>query len=642
MKTAAAATKKTAAGAARSCRIAKTCQLCKRRKRMCDGGRPCERCKQAGAECIYLQEQKRGPKKKKSSNAAPPRKVVGPLHGEGGERTTSAVGAASSCHDAADLPVDSLATAATVETPSSPPPMDPLLLFAAAVPSPATDTGSSSSNSSGTRSSSPQSSYPFDGETSATSNCASDRSNSVPDALPANPAFDARLHAAALGIDLDALLGVFFKSFNRFMPVFTEDELRLHIGRGEAPDHLLYALAAISATYSSLPRVQRFQSDAPAPQVDLYIRKAQDMLVPRMEKLTVPSLFDAYSCLLLGMAFMTRGIGVMGASYINMSQQSLRAILAPTNNVVLSPAPTARQTSLLFWSLWVLDRKAVLFSTDRTVRMTFDSCPVVPDLPDLPTSPQSLFNASLVFAAYIRVLTLNGRIVQWFRDSAKDKRAQHARMRAIAVLPQESSETVQTLVADLAAFTSVDSFPPPYLIADADVDLQPLFDRMTDLESHFWVMTNLMYRLCTLYFDMDARHKWHTIELIAKISSQTSVPFSSFIVRVAMEAAEELIRAGHVRFFPSPALDLAGMLPSSTITSLVHCSVYPTLDQVVAWHDKVLNSSTSCLWWVRDDVLKLKAVVNGWRQLLYHQAASAVLAQFDDLPPSSSFTTAAS
>ncbi|KAL7754129.1 hypothetical protein RI367_000109 [Sorochytrium milnesiophthora] len=439
--------------------------------------------------------------------------------------------------------------------------------------------------------------------------------------------FDERMRAAALGIDLDAVLAIFYKWFYRFMPVFTEEELRMYISLNEAPDHVIYSVAAICATYTTFPRTRPYYYDAAPSQAEYFTRKAQETLTPRLEKLVAPSIFEAYSALLLCMQFMFRGIRIAGGSYLQTALQIMQTMLSPPPNMLQPPAPPRRQISIMFWTLWGLDRKGVLFSNERTSVMNFESYATIPDLPDMPTSLQSPFNASMVFAAYIRIMTLICRVVLWFRDSVKNKSVQNARMRSIYLLPQETAETVQTLIADLSDFTSPSSFPPPYLIIDPDIDLQPYIAKMTDLEVHFWVMTNLMYRLCTLYFDMDARRKWHTVELIAKITTQLSLPTSSFVVRIASETASDLIQSGYI-LLSSPAATSAP--PASGASSTVaRWTTYPTLEEVLSWYDAVIESKADCFWWVRDDLYKLKAVVNNWRQLLYQQVASTVFDQFD-------------
>ncbi|KAL7749745.1 hypothetical protein RI367_004975 [Sorochytrium milnesiophthora] len=558
-----------------SVKLTKACLSCRRRKRPCDGGTPCDRCTRLKTDCIYTQARKRGPKKKGEAQQLPSLSEVATALTELTELDDTQP-SSSADHSPPKSIADELA--------------DPLSGIQWGNLGSSTDVEAIFNHVNVSSVTPPPSSL-------------SDILDSMAVGLPCG-GFDGQLRAAALGIDLDAAMTVFFRWFNRFAPVFSEQELRMHIATYDAPDHVVYAVAAIAATHPTYPSNRL----VPTSQPDYLAHKTQELLLQRLEKSTPPTAYEAYATLLLGLQLTFRGVRVLGTSYINMSLQVLRTVLTPST--MDASSPDARSLCLVFWSLWALDRQAVLFSKNRDLRMNLETCEVTPALPDMPSSPQSLLNATMVFAAFIRISSLNSRVVLWFRNAAQDKTAERARFRSVYALAQDSNETVQTLAADVAAFTSVDSFPPPYLITDPDADLQPLFDRMTDLEAHMWIMTNMMYRLCTLYFDMDAHSKWLTVQLITGTARQMSLPFTPFIVCVATEAANDLIHAGHVLLSPPAPTAL-----DSPSTVLMRATTYPTLQDVIGWYDALVSSQRSCFWWGSNDVAKVHEFVNSWRQL---------------------------
>ncbi|KAL7750327.1 hypothetical protein RI367_004099 [Sorochytrium milnesiophthora] len=422
---------------------------------------------------------------------------------------------------------------------------------------------------------------------------------------------DANIRAAALGIDLDAVLATYFTWFCQFAPVFSEQELRMYISLNEAPDHVLFALAALSATYTPTPRSRLYHSDALTPQASFFAAKAQESLLPRLERLVAPTIFEGYSLLLLGLQFTFRGRRFAGLSYDAQAWQVMDALTSSVDTAAAPSSPLARHVSIMFWSLWLLDRTSVQYATGRSTTISFGSNARTPPLPDLPTSPRSPFDATVVFASYIRIMNITTRVVVWFRESMDDKCLRHARMESLGLMPPPPSETMQTLTASLTAFVSASAFPASYVVTDPDVDLAPVLCSMSPAEVYFWVTTNMLYRACTLYFDMAVRRKWYTVELLTKVAGQASLHGSSFAVRLACETADSLIRDGHV----SPSSRCVPPSSAST-TSLAPSPGCPTLEQVVSWYEDILATKTQGFWWAREDVAKVRAIVNGWCEAL--------------------------
>ncbi|KAL7750375.1 transcription factor [Sorochytrium milnesiophthora] len=593
--------------------MSKACQACQRRKRRCSGGKPCQRCAHLGEECTYVWAHKRGPKAKRRQTAggsdcsSESEEDSSTISSDAQPLSQTTVSSADSVTSTADRESSSDAWLASLQS-------DFGMIGSSSGTGGAHSIGSSDSNS-----------LPplLLNEISINSaqQAAGFQYTSV--GIVSN-GVDERIRAAMLGIDLDAVLAIFYNWFSRFVPVFTEQELRRHISLNEAPDHVLYALAAIATTYSVLPRSRLYHYDTLPPQAEFFANKAQETLLPRLERLVAPTIFEGYSVMLLALQM----------SYQAMALQIVDS-LTSSNNTTLQPlTPTARHISILYWSLWIMDHTAVLLSSDRCLTVSFGSSAKTPAFPDLPTSPESPFNATVVFASFVRINTIATRVVLWFRDALEDKQARHTRMRSIGLLPLASSETAQTLNDSLYGFISPSSFPPSYVVTDPDLPLAPILARMSTEEVHFWLTTNMLYRISTLYFDMDTRRKWHTVELIAKIAAQVSLPISSFATRLAAETADELIHGGHISPSTSAGITAPATTPMATMktsAALACMPGYPTLEQVVAWYDDIFTTKATCYWWVREDFLKLKATVDTWRGVMLQQTAFAAFEMFSAL-----------
>ncbi|KAL7754198.1 hypothetical protein RI367_000179 [Sorochytrium milnesiophthora] len=436
------------------------------------------------------------------------------------------------------------------------------------------------------------------------------------------PGYEEHFSTAVLGVDLDAVFGIFFRWFYVVLPVFTEDDIRAFMRQQQLPDHVLYSMCAIASAYKLSPRSKAQVDSLTMPHSEYFVGKAHETLMARLTGLIAPSIFEAYSLSVLSFLFTVRTLLAPAYMYMTMSMQVVRSLISPVGNQLLSPTPPTQHLSLMFWTLYTLDRKSVFIAPDKYALMAIDTYDTVPELPRIPTSPTSPVDASRLFTAFVRVVTLLSRITLWLRDGVRSRAAREERNALLGIPILSCPDTVLTLMADVSAFTADSSFPPPYLIDDIDMNVYGMAQLMSDFESHHWMSTNLMYRLCVLYFETNPQEKWRTIELVVRVAPQVPTPTMSYVLRIVCEMSNDLVKAGHLgepslsSSLPIPPPPSATAVKVKPSTKARWTTTFPTLEMVISWYEPVLTPELLTFWWYKEDYARIRATVNNWRQLL--------------------------
>ncbi|KAL7751755.1 hypothetical protein RI367_002754 [Sorochytrium milnesiophthora] len=634
-------------------RMSKSCQQCQRRKKKCDGLHPCARCRHLSDQCTYAAERKRGPKAKESTSPVlePSSHTAHANHQQQQQQQRQQQQQQrqneSSVELVSETEWDGLLGTTSAFTPPDSKASSGTFIFGQ-VP----DVGHSQRSLSG------EIDGIIGGDVLMMDGPQASNGNGIdPMFMSLSGAVDERVAAAALGIDIDAVFKTFFRWFYFAAPVFTEEELRMYVRTNQLPDHTLYAMSALAAVFTGVPRSQTTIEMLVMPQVDHYIGKAHAQLMPRLAGPILPSIFEVFSLFLLGFQYFLRNMMPPGVMHLRMTVQALEAIVEPPDNMLRGPAPSSYQLSQVFWTLYLLDRLGMFMARDkRGVLLQLELYNRIPPFPQLVTSPMSPLDANVVFSAYVRSFTLLSRILLWLQEGTRGQTVCHEQMTALGLTPPRTADSVLTLMSDVSAFTGPSTFPPPYLITDPDFDVRSVTRHMTPHEANCWVAANLVYRLCTLYFETNAHRKWAAVELLAKVTGKFPLPFMSRALLVASETADTLTRAGHITPFESPACapDVAASSPvsstspaatlamfstfsiaSTTTTplaapaSLTVALRYPRLETLVSWFEPLLEPSRLSFWWLQEDYVRMREIVNGWKQAIaVQQTTSAMLNQW--------------
>ncbi|KAL7746720.1 hypothetical protein RI367_007882 [Sorochytrium milnesiophthora] len=657
-------------------RIAKSCRLCQTRKKKCDGLHPCGRCIKLGVKCMYTPEQKRGPKRKgsQSLHVLQRRQDHGDEHPKGRRDSLDSMSSggndAATSHkdvqDAADVATLSDAVFALATVTGTANQDDPPSTAESSFPTVPTTSVATTSTSYAPLSVPVVGTVPTDGityshtlEPPAISQLiplpddptqlpggvqsapwfymsvppmpsmqqpvaqpillGAELSSPEPDVRPPRPPDDFTLSPS----DIDRAITVFIQTFYIVIPVFSEEELRTFWAMRKLPQHTLFAIYAISSAIKSAPRTRtNVGFSAGFSQFESLVAHAQAMVLSRIMHTSSPTVFEAYSLMILTILFYIRDLRTAGHVHMRMGLQVLDSVLASLRNTEsLQPHPLRRHILHVFWSFYAMDRKSSIMVADKLPFIALETQSILPPLPTFERSPLSPFDPNVLYASYLRSVALLHRITAWARQSHKRTTSWGGEVVASLGIPLSApTDSAASIVSDLAAFTSSAYNPPGYLITDPGMHIDSIARLLNRFEANIWVQASVLFTLCSMYTDTDIARRWRYIELIVRLARQLTTQSSSFSVRVATDTADELIRSGYVALAPQPPAPAPYLVPHTDFEtgSVAALSIYPHLSTVLAWYDDTLTAGFQDFWWIKEDYTNIRATVQTWRQVLHH------------------------
>ncbi|KAI9145705.1 hypothetical protein BKA69DRAFT_1049215 [Paraphysoderma sedebokerense] len=324
--------------------------------------------------------------------------------------------------------------------------------------------------------------------------------------------------------------------------------------------------------------------------------------------------------------------------------------------------------SRLFWALFTTDRTGSIME-NKAPLVVIDNVKPFPRYPnfenDIPTSSPILlahFHPKILLRSYVRVTTLLSRMSIWMRDATSTSQEEETSEEVLSDLglnmPQSLRDTRLSLLCEFRNFA--ETFKPPQrfvMDSEASLDYLPMFDK--SLVNNFWISTNWIFLILQCYLESDLKARWCAVKIMTMMTSHsTKIPFSTYIIRIAIGAALSFVRSGKYRkklnvgavsstmISPiSPDFQNSSFInshssastpysvPSSYSTSGTtsnsssaqnssNCNDIPDLETVIGWFKEAMKHFQTGMWVIQDDIDAIQDQLNQLQQIWYDDLQS--------------------